>query len=313
MSLVSSSSVNSISVSSEFDQRGYVCPLTVMSTDTARDYHLQLEQAERDFGSQAEFAKMLRRYPNLVLPFVDEITRLPAITDVVAEILGPNLLVLDAPFFIKDAQSKSFVSWHQDLHYWGLESDEEVTAWVALTPATQESGCMRFVPESHRQRVEHEDTYEQDNLLTRGQAVAVEVDESQAVDAELQSGQMSIHHGRVFHASHPNRSNNAELFSQFGTSLLELPKSRVATWPQCSFAAKMTTGISVRAEALLASCCPMTLHTGVRLRVPEIPSCWRKTEAKSCGKNELQYQKRSGFRQIFSRFGEVGGTPAQYS
>ena len=211
MSLVSSSSVNSISVSSEFDQRGYVCPLTVMSTDTARDYHLQLEQAERDFGSQAEFAKMLRRYPNLVLPFVDEITRLPAITDVVAEILGPNLLVLDAPFFIKDAQSKSFVSWHQDLHYWGLESDEEVTAWVALTPATQESGCMRFVPESHRQRVEHEDTYAQDNLLTRGQAVAVEVDESQAVDAELQSGQMSIHHGRVFHASHPNRSNQRRI------------------------------------------------------------------------------------------------------
>ena len=76
-----------------------------MSTDTARDYHAQLEQAERDFGSLAEFAKMLR-HANLVLPFIDEITRLPAITDVVAEILGPDLLVLDAPFFIKDAQSK---------------------------------------------------------------------------------------------------------------------------------------------------------------------------------------------------------------
>ena len=208
MSSVSSSSVSSIDVSPQFEQRGYVCPLTVMSPDAARGYHAQFEQAERDFGSQSEFAKMLRRYPNLVLPFIDEITRLPAITDVVAEILGPDLLVLDAPFFIKDAQSKSFVSWHQDLHYWGLESDEEVTAWVALTPATHESGCMRFVPESHRQRVEHEDTYAQDNLLTRGQAVAVEVDESQAIDAELQSGQMSIHHGRVFHASHPNTSDS---------------------------------------------------------------------------------------------------------
>ena len=68
-------------------------------------------------------------------------------------------------------------------------------------------------------RVEHKDTYDQDNLLTRGQAVAVEVDESQAVDAALQSGQMSIHHGRVFHASHPNRSN----YRRIGLAIRYIP------------------------------------------------------------------------------------------
>ncbi|MEO1719756.1 MAG: phytanoyl-CoA dioxygenase family protein, partial [Pseudomonadota bacterium] len=115
---------------------------------------------------------------------------------------------LDCPFFIKEANSPAFVSWHQDLHYWGLEGDEEVTAWVALTPATTENGCMRFVAGSHNRIVDHIDTHDDQNLLTRGQEIAVEVDENEATEGELQTGQFSLHNGRVFHASHPNVSAN---------------------------------------------------------------------------------------------------------
>ena len=90
------------------------------------------------------------------------------------------------------------MSWHQDLTYRGMgETDHEVTAWVALSPATEASGCMRFVPGSHRQSiVEHTDTFAGDNLLSRGQEIAVEVDENDAVAAVLRPGQMSLHHGR---------------------------------------------------------------------------------------------------------------------
>ncbi|MBO6560639.1 MAG: phytanoyl-CoA dioxygenase family protein [Nisaea sp.] len=199
------------SVAESFARDGFVCPITVMSPAEAAGYRRQLEASEAEYGADKTFRKMLRRYPNLVLPFIDEITRRPEITDVVAEILGPDLLVLDAPFFIKEANTKSFVSWHQDLHYWGLESEEEVTAWVALSPATAESGCMRFVAGSQNRRVDHRDTYAEDNLLTRGQELAVEVDEREATDAALEPGQMSIHHGRVFHASHPNRTDDRRI------------------------------------------------------------------------------------------------------
>jgi ectoine hydroxylase-related dioxygenase (phytanoyl-CoA dioxygenase family) len=66
---------------------------------------------------------------------------------------------------------------------------------------------MRFIPGSHRQRiVPHVDTFRADNLLSRGQEVAVEVNEDEAVFDELGPGQMSLHHGRMFHASGPNRS-----------------------------------------------------------------------------------------------------------
>jgi non-heme Fe2+,alpha-ketoglutarate-dependent halogenase len=194
-----------------YDRDGFVYPIDIMSPEDAANYRKQLEDAEAQYRDQKEFRQALRRYPNLVLPFVDEITRRPEVTEPIAEILGPNLLVLDAPFFIKEANTTSYVSWHQDLHYWGLEGDDEVTAWVALSPATRESGCMRFVAGSQNQIVDHQDTFADDNLLSRGQEIAVEVDDSEATDAELQPGQMSLHHGRVFHASDPNTTNDRRI------------------------------------------------------------------------------------------------------
>ena len=194
-----------------FSLDGFVCPITIMSEPKANDYRRQLEEAERRFRACDEFSQGLRRYSNLLLPFVDEITRRAEITDVIAEILGPNLLVLDVPFFIKEPKSQNFVSWHQDLHYWGLETEDEVTAWIALSPATKESGCMRFVAGSHNQRVDHRDTFHSDNLLTRGQEVSINVDENKATDGELSAGQMSIHHGRILHASHPNNTNERRI------------------------------------------------------------------------------------------------------
>ncbi len=199
------------SIARTFFVDGFVCPITVMSEPKANDYRRQLEEIESRFRACDKFSQGLRRYSNLLLPFVDEITRRVEITDVIAEILGPNLLVLDVPFFIKEPRSQKFVSWHQDLQYWGLETEDEVTAWVALSTATQKNGCMRFVAGSHNKRVDHHDTFHSDNLLTRGQEVLVKVDESQAIDGELLAGQMSIHHGRVFHASHPNQTNERRI------------------------------------------------------------------------------------------------------
>ena len=198
-------------IAQAFSSDGFVCPITIMSEPKANDYRRQLEEAEKRFRAFDAFSQGLRRYSNLLLPFVDEITRRAEITDVIAEILGPNLLVLDVPFFIKEPKSQNFVSWHQDLHYWGLETEDEVTAWIALSPATKESGCMRFVAGSHNQRIDHRDTFHSDNLLTRGQEVLINVEENKATDGELSAGQMSIHHGRILHASHPNNTNERRI------------------------------------------------------------------------------------------------------
>lgn len=190
---------------------GFCFPVRVMSEAEAAAARAELEQAEKLAEGMPDGRGYFRDYANIALGMVDRICRSPAVTDPVAALIGEDLLVMSASFFIKEPRTQAYVSWHQDLHYWGLEGDDEVTAWVALSPATTESGCMRFVAGSHLETVAHRDTFNADNLLTRGQEIAVEVDEADAVEVELAPGEMSLHHGRVFHASNPNRSDDRRI------------------------------------------------------------------------------------------------------
>ena len=71
---------------------------------------------------------------------------------------------------------------------------------------------MKFVPGSHKlDMVEHVDTYSDDNLLSRGQEIAVDVDEDEAVHVQLKPGEMSLHHGKLFHGSSPNETDDRRI------------------------------------------------------------------------------------------------------
>ncbi len=189
-----------------YDRDGFLCPVDVFDDYDAALLRRQLEGLEARVAGNEDREGAIRNNSNWVVPWFDDLARTPAIVDAVASILGPDVLVLHVDLFVKEPRSPQFISWHQDLHYWGLDSDNEVTAWLALSPATAESGCMRFVRGSHRSVVEHTDTFVSENMLTRGQQIAVDVNEDEAVLAELEPGQMSLHHGRLFHASGSNES-----------------------------------------------------------------------------------------------------------
>jgi ectoine hydroxylase-related dioxygenase (phytanoyl-CoA dioxygenase family) len=193
---------------------GYVCPLDIMSAQEAQAIRADLEAAEEELADDPRRLSLLHAYPDRLLPSFDRMIRHPKLVAAAQDVLGPDLLVWSSALFIKEANSPHIVSWHQDLTYWGLDDAEEITCWMALSPATNESGCMRFVPGSHLKRaVPHIDTFAEDNLLTRGQEIAVEVDEDEAVHAALQTGQMSMHHGHLFHASGPNTSGDRRIGS----------------------------------------------------------------------------------------------------
>jgi non-haem Fe2+, alpha-ketoglutarate-dependent halogenase len=141
----------------------------------------------------------------LIFTWANDLIRRPTILDAVEDILGPNLLVWSTSFFIKGARDPSYVSWHQDSTYWGLSHPDVVTAWLALSASIVENGCMRVIPGSHlKDQLPHQDTFAENNLLTRGQEVMVEVDAADAVDVELQPGEFSLHHVRLVHGSDPN-------------------------------------------------------------------------------------------------------------
>ena len=183
---------------------GFYFPVRVLSPEEAAGYRARLEAVERARGGP--LGGELRHKGHLLFSWLDELIRHPRILDAVEDLLGPNLLCWSSSFFIKEARDPAFVSWHQDSTYWGLSEPDVVTAWVAFSESSLESGAMRMVPGTHAEQVAHRDTFAPHNLLSRGQEIAVEVDEARAVDVVLRPGEMSLHHVRMFHGSPPNRS-----------------------------------------------------------------------------------------------------------
>jgi len=207
--------VNTSKAPESYNRDGYLCGIDVISTDEAAKHRADLEALEREFEGKLPnpVGDYLRLSAHVATDLPLSIATNPLILDEVKKILGPDILLWSCEYFIKEARSNKIVSWHQDLTYWGMDgSDHEVTAWVAISPATAASGCMKFVPGSHHHNiVQHKDTFAEDNLLSRGQEIAVEVNEDDAVFAELQPGQMSLHHGRLFHASGPNTTDDRRI------------------------------------------------------------------------------------------------------
>jgi len=193
-----------------YRRNGYYFPVPVLSPMEVAHFRNCLEKHESKIGEplQGNF----RHKAHLLFTWVDELVHHPKIVDAVEDILGPNLLCWTTNFFIKEANSPGFVSWHQDAFYWGLSKDDVVTAWVALSPANLQSGCMKFVPGSQTQdHIQHVDTFHKDNLLSRGQEIAVKVESEKTVDCILNPGEMSLHHVKLVHGSEPNRSNDRRI------------------------------------------------------------------------------------------------------
>ena len=193
-------------VGGAYQAQGYLSPIRIMPEAEAGHLAEKITEIYNDHGTEAK--GLLGSNAHHIFPDLFDLVCNPAIVDRVEEVLGPDILCWSAGFFSKPPHDPSFVSWHQDLTYWGLEPADIITAWVALTPSTPESGCMRVVPGSHHQgQLGHGDTYVAENLLSRGQVLDVAVDEDEAVDLVLQPGEMSLHHVLIVHGSEFNRSD----------------------------------------------------------------------------------------------------------
>lgn len=195
---------------------GFLFPLDVFTSDEAAAHRAELEQIEREWLT-ADLPLPLNTYKRVnaqcVLPLAARLGQDRRVLDAVEGILGPNLMIWSAEFFIKEPHTRQVVGMHQDLTYWGLgETSDQVTAWIALSPATVTSGCMDFVAGSHKNPIlPHTDTFSDTNLLSRGQEIAVDVTEDDKTHIELQPGQMSLHHGLTIHGSGPNGSDDRRI------------------------------------------------------------------------------------------------------
>lgn len=190
----------------DYDRDGYVSSIPIISEDEASKHRQILEKNEEDVGNLHYKFKI-----HTAIPSAFELATHPKMLDVVEAILGPDILLYSTSYIIKEPATTTHVSWHQDLTYWGLSADDQVSAWLALSPATMESGCMRMVPGSHLGgKIEHELIEDESNVLLNGQNV-VGVDEEAAVYCPLNPGEVSFHHGWTLHASMPNISDDRRI------------------------------------------------------------------------------------------------------
>ncbi len=195
---------------------GYLFPVRVMSPDKAADLRARLEALEAtwlDNGLDLPLNTYKRINAQVVMPLAHEIGTDPAILDAVEGVLGPDIMLYSVEFLIKEPRTKAVVTMHQDLTYWGMgEIDGLTTAWLALSPATRDSGCMDVVRGSHKNPIlPHEDTFDADNLLSRGQEIKVDVAPEDKVALTLQPGEISLHHGLTIHGSGPNVSDDRRI------------------------------------------------------------------------------------------------------
>jgi len=188
---------------------GFLGPIDLYAADEIADVRRRVEEVERRIGGEMQSRFKIKAH----LPFrwMWKIVTHPRLLDAVEDIIGPDILCWGSSFFQKEAHDPRFVSWHQDSTYYGLEPPDTLTAWLAITDSTLESGCVRFVPGTHDKGVYvHEEHRADDNLLSRGQTIAG-IDPAAAVPMVLRAGQFSFHREDTVHGSDPNNSPNRRI------------------------------------------------------------------------------------------------------
>ena len=193
----------------DYNDNGFVAPIDVLSLNKTEEIKKEIEFIEKKWPH--ELVGLGRNNVHYISPVFDQVCHNSKILDAVESIIGKDILVGGTTLFIKDPDKKGFVSWHQDAKYIGFEPYNWVTAWLAITDANEENGCMRMWSGSHKEKIkDHKDTYDKNNLLTRGQTVQ-NVPIEKTIPNILKAGQLSLHHPMIVHGSGPNKSKQRRI------------------------------------------------------------------------------------------------------
>ena len=193
----------------DYEDHGFVAPINVLTLEEAAKIKEEIEYIEKKWPD--ELIGLGRNNVHYISPIFDQVCHNSKILDAVESIIGKDILVGGTTLFIKDPDKKGFVSWHQDAKYIGFEPHNWVTAWLAITDANEENGCMRMWSGSHKEKIKkHKDTFNENNLLTRGQTVQ-NVPLEDTTPNVLKAGQLSLHHPMIVHGSGSNKSNTRRI------------------------------------------------------------------------------------------------------
>ena len=137
-----------------------------------------------------------------------ELAMYPPLVDMVSQVIGQDVALWGCQVFCKPPEEGFETPWHQDGQYWPIRPLATCTVWVALEPSLVSNGCLRVIPGSHTDKILHPHLHEDKAELVLNQAVNEDCfNPEDAVNLELQPGQMSLHDVYMIHGAKANTSN----------------------------------------------------------------------------------------------------------
>src|SRR5215471_10487275 len=190
---------------------GFLFPIEGITAREVSAYRGALEGYEREQGQS--IAELTARYKSHTLfPWASRLVREPVILDAVEDLIDLDILVWTSTFWVKEPGTPSITAWHQDWTFFGLRPHEHVTAWVALSSASCEAGCMQFVSSQGAAReLRHSPRADPKSINGGGQRIAEPFEDGRVVDGALEPGEFSLHHTLCIHSSPPNRGTDRRI------------------------------------------------------------------------------------------------------
>lgn len=214
-----------------FDSRGYTVFREVLDADLMQEAKQHVEWLMRKHPDQ----RPEQLTHDLVAndPFWVRLVSDDRLLDIAEQFIGPNIALFASHYISKPAYDGRPVLWHQDGSYWPLEPMEVVTLWLSVDDSTRENGCLRVIPGTQTLSLQEMKKSARDNNVLESEVDPSLVDESQAVDLILKSGDVSVHHPNIIHGSEANTSP----LRRCGLTIRYIPTTTRITrdrWP-CAF------------------------------------------------------------------------------
>lgn len=195
---------------------GFLYPFDMLNESELQQCRAGLARFEDWLGEPVNASKDLkwRTMPHITLPWYTRLVHDARILDKIEDLIGPDIMVFTSTFFIKEAHTPTIAAWHQDSTYYGIgQSPHVATAWIALTEASPEAGCMDVLPfaSAGPRQMQHVANVVQNSVNRAGQVITETIDESRVATMALRPGQFSLHHGLCPHRSGPNTTDQRRI------------------------------------------------------------------------------------------------------
>ena len=186
----------------EFHREGFITGIPVFSGAECERFRQTAERFRAEHPADRDWAFDIKC--NLLFDWVYANATHPRLLEVVADLLGDDLLLTDSVFRIKEPGSATHYGWHQDSARIVVEPAPAIV-YVAISDATEENGCLAVIPRTHG-TVREFDLVENPGQDRRRVARVREVDRRQAVHLTLRAGEVAVFSANLVHGSAPNRS-----------------------------------------------------------------------------------------------------------